>query len=91
MDKKAIIATLAKQLSRDNKDITSLLDGFICVLKDNLGNLDTIAIPGFGEFVPEKQDEKIVLNKESRKQMLLPPQINVSFKASTALRKKISE
>ncbi len=91
MDKKTIITTLAKQLSRDNKDITSLMDGFICVLKDNLGNLDTIAIPGFGEFIPEKQDERIALNKDTGKQMLLPPQITVSFKTSTALRKKISE
>ena len=91
MDKKAIISFLAKQLSRDNKDISLLLDGFISALKENLSDLNIVAIPGFGEFVPEKQEEQIKTDSNTGKQMLLPPQITVSFKTSVALRKKIIE
>ena len=90
MDRKTLISTLSKQLSRDSKEITSLLDGFICVLKDNLSNLDTIAIPSFGEFTANKVEEDVRFDDETNKQILYPPHIKISFKPSTILKKRIN-
>ena len=49
-----------------------------------------VAIPGFGEFVPVKDDERIELDKESGKRMLLPPMVRLTFEPSSILKSKIS-
>ena len=47
MENKEFITKLAKKMNRESKDVSALLDGLSQVFKDNLSNLDSIAIPGF--------------------------------------------
>ena len=91
MDNKQIVATLSKKMGRDPKDISALIDGLSAIIKDRCGELDTIAIPGFGSFVPLKEDEKIITDLSSGKRILLPPQISLQFQPSTKLRKTLTE
>lgn len=91
MDTKQIVTTLSKKIGRESKEVNSLLEALISTIKDNSGNLDCIAIPGFGKFVTTKEDEKIVTDLTSGKRLLLPPQIILNFEPSGVLRKKISE
>ncbi|MBE6318045.1 MAG: HU family DNA-binding protein [Bacteroidales bacterium] len=88
---KELISLLSNQLSRDNKDMASLFDGMIQVLCERLKALDSIAIPGFGEFVANKEDETISVDYSTGKRLLLPPQITITFKASTIIKKKINK
>ncbi len=91
MNSKSIIIELSKRLNREEADVLSLIDGLAVVFRENLIDLKTIAIPGFGEFVPVKTNERVILNSESGKKMLYPPQIDVEFNQSTLLRKKITK
>lgn len=50
MDNKQLQETLAKRMGRDNADISKLLEALVTTIKDRCGELDSIAIPGFGTF-----------------------------------------
>ena len=89
MNNKQLIAELSKQLNRNETDVLALLDGLSYVFRDRLSNLDSIAIPGFGEFNVIKEDEYILVDKESGKKLLYPPCMKVKFKPSTKLRKHL--
>lgn len=91
MENKEFVAQLAKKMNRDTKDVTSLLEGFSQVLKDSLSNLESVAMPGFGEFEAIKEDETITIDHSTGKRLLLPPQISVSFRASSIMKKRLAE
>lgn len=91
MENKEFVAQLAKKMNRDTKDVTSLLEGFSQVLKDSLSNLESVAMPGFGEFEAIKEDETITIDHSTGKRLLLPPQILVSFRASSIMKKRLAE
>ena len=91
MDTKQIVATLSKKMGREPNDIIALIDGLSAIIKDKCGALDSIAIPAFGEFYTEKEDEKISIDHSSGKRLLLPPQISISFKPSTIMKKRFLE
>ena len=91
MESKDFVVKLLKKMNRDSKDVSIMLDALSQVFKDNLLNLDSIAIPGFGEFITQKENEIITTNHSTGKRILLPPQITISFKASTILKKKLTE
>ena len=91
MESKEFVSRLAKKMDREVKDINVLIDGLSQVFKDNLSKLDSIALPGFGEFSAIKEDETISIDRSTGKRLLLPPQISISFKPSTILKKRLSE
>lgn len=68
-----------------NPDLTPVLAN---VIKEALLADESVAIPGFGTFFSKKEDEYVVANEDSSK-VLMPPSINVSFKASVILRNKL--
>lgn len=58
MDTKVLIESVAKTLDRQPKDISALLTGMTNVIRDHLSEMDSVAIPGFGEFEPIKHEEE---------------------------------
>ena len=91
MDNKTIVSSLAQRLGREPKDINILIKGFATIIKEKCSNMDAIAIPGFGTFEPQKEDERIVTDLSTGKRMLLPPEITLYFTSSAILRKKLTE
>lgn len=89
MDNKQLQETLTKRMGRDNADISKLLEALVTTIKDRCGELDSIAIPGFGTFEAKKKLERIVVNPGTGKRMLVPPKITLSFKPSALLKSKI--
>ena len=87
MDKDTFIKTLSGRLERKPEDIKILIDGFSSLIKEKCGNLSTVAIPGFGEFVPVKDEERVELNADG-KRMLLPPQVRLTFEPSSIFKAK---
>ncbi len=90
MDTNAFINALSGKLERKPDEINILIGGLSSFLKENCADLSVVAIPGFGEFVPVKDDERIELDKESGKRMLLPPRVRLTFEPSSILKSKIS-
>ncbi len=91
MDNKTLVNQLAKKIGCESRDIQSLIDGLATVIKERCGDLDTIAIPGFGNIEPVKEDEKVVTDPTSGQRLLLPPAITLNFKPSAILRRRIAQ
>lgn len=89
MDNKNTAASLAKTGGHDIKTVQRFLDGMSAALLEHCSALDTVAITGFGKFIPSKIDETVVTDHSSGHRMLLPPEIIIGFKAATILKKKI--
>lgn len=91
MENKALLHALSTAMGRDIKDISALLDSLGAVIKERLCDMDTIAVPGFGEFEPLKEDEHIGTDALTGARMLMPPSISVKFTPSSLLKRKIKE
>lgn len=91
MDNKTAQQKLAASLGRDVKEISSLIDSFAAILREHLCDMDSVALPGFGEFKPVKEDEHVTTDPITGKQMLIPPTITVNFSPSSILKRKIKE
>lgn len=55
---------------------------------DILAEGNSVAIPGFGTFAPEKADEYVKADDSGRR-LLMPPAIIVNFKPSVVLRNRL--
>lgn len=67
-------------------ELSAMLTETIC---DYCSDLDQVAIPGFGNFTPVRTDERIDIDRSTGRRVILPPEINVVFKTSVVLRKRI--
>lgn len=91
MDNKNITTVLAQTLGRDTRDINALLEGLGAIIKERCGNMDAIAVPGFGTFEPVKEEEYVAPDPETGRATLYPPKISLSFKPSAILKKRLTE
>lgn len=89
MDSKTFNSNLAKTLRRSPEETATLTDALSKLLIEIGSELDSVAIPGFGTFVTEKNDESIVTDEESGRRTLMPPCIKMRFQPSVVLRKKL--
>jgi len=80
---------LSKRIGRDRKATEALLDALSKSLLQYCGDLDTVAVPTFGSFQAVKHDEQVVIDRSTGRKMLLPPEIELTFKPAGKLRKLI--
>ena len=80
---------VAERINRDAEDVNKLVDALISVVKTRCGELDSIAVPGFGTFETKKKLERVVVNPTTWKRMLIPPKIVLSFRPSALLKNKL--
>ena len=71
-------------------DSTKLSMCLADILRQAAIDLDPVAVPSFGTFVPEKHDEEVVTDLSTGRRMLLPPQVNLTFVPAAMLRKKLT-
>ncbi len=86
MDYKQFRKSLCTELGREPRDIDALVEGLSIILRESCAELDTIAIPAFGNFVASKHDEEISVDLSTGKRMLMPPEISVEFVPGNILR-----
>lgn len=84
------LTELGKRTGRDRKSTDALLDALSKAILQHCGELDTVAIPSFGNFEPAKRDEQIVTDRSTGNKMLLPPEVELTFRPSGKLRKLIN-
>ncbi len=89
MDNKQLQDIISKKMGRSYDDVSKLMDALVTTIKERCGELDSIAIPGFGTFEAKKKSERIVVNPANGKRMLVPPKITLSFKPSALLKSKV--
>lgn len=91
MESKQFINIIAKRLNLESSTAEKLVEGFVDVVAKECGELNRVAIPGFGSFVGVKHDEKIVRDLTSGNRLLLPPAIELEFVAGGRLKHEVGE
>ena len=84
---KPFTVDLASRINLDRKATEAMLQGFLQAIKQHCSELDIVAIPAFGNFSVVKHDEQEIIDRSSGKRMLLPPEIELTFRAAGKLRK----
>ena len=90
MDNKSFINVLSSRLDISIDSVVSLIDGFSSEMARTVANLDGIVVPGFGTFEPKLREERVSLHPATGKRLLVPPRINLTFKASPLLKQKLN-
>lgn len=87
MDTRTLNNNLAQRLGIDSKTASAYTAQLVELLSQHLSELDSVAIPGFGNFESVKEDEHIEKDSSTGRTMLVPPSIKVNFKPAARLRK----
>ncbi|MCM1310379.1 MAG: HU family DNA-binding protein [Bacteroides sp.] len=87
----SITAELSKRVGRDRKSTETLIDALNKAILQHCGELDTVAIPSFGNFEPIKHEEQIITDRSTGHRILLPPEIQMVFKPAGKLRKLVDK
>lgn len=90
MDHKTFINGLSRQCGRDTADTERLVAALVKTIREISSELDCVALPGFGTFVPVKQDEYVAADPDNGKTMLYPPHVSIKFNAGSMLKKRFS-
>lgn len=90
MDNKTFNGRLARALGRSTEETATITDALAKLMTELGGELDSMAIPGFGTFTPVKTDERVETDPSTGRRTLMPPSITMHFAPSVLLRKKLS-
>ena len=86
-----IISDISRRSSIDAARVARFLAVFAGIVREECGNENNVAIPGFGTFEGVKHDESVVRDLTSGRNMLLPPSIELRFKPGGMLWKNVKE
>lgn len=89
MDNRNLVTRLSAKLGKSKVDVSNLLEGFTAVVTSCVSEMDAVVIPSFGAFETIKTDEHIAVNPSTGKRTLYPPKLEISFRASNILKKKL--
>ena len=89
MEHKKLVEAVATSLGRTNDDVAKLVDALAGVLRTRCGEMDSVAVPGFGTFEPKKRNERVMIHPSTGKRMLVPPKVVLNFKVSNVLKAKL--
>lgn len=90
MENKTFVSAMAAKMDCSAEEVARMNEGFSAILRRECAHLSRVAIPGFGSFEGIKHDEEIRTDHASGRRMMFPPCIEVEFKPSTMLRKRIN-
>jgi DNA-binding protein HU-beta len=75
-----IIAEIAEKTGIDKADVSSALESFFTVVKDNLSKSEPIYVRGFGSFVNKKRAKKVARNISKNESIVIEEHFIPSFK-----------
>lgn len=91
MDSKTFNSTLAAMMDEDARQVGVMTDAFAAILREATRKPADVAIPSFGTFITEKQDETVVKDLSTGHRMMLPPRITMTFQPAAMLRRKLND
>ncbi len=89
MDTKNFRDNLATRLGRRPADVDVLIAALGHIVGHSCAELDSVAVPTFGTFVPVKEQEQTVTDHTTGGKVLLPPQIRIDFRPGAMLLKRL--
>ncbi|KAA6349535.1 DNA-binding protein HU [termite gut metagenome] len=88
MNNKEYILELSKRSGYSIQETTELVASLFADITQHLQNEKAIAIQHFGSFEVKEKAERISINPITKKRMLTPPKLVLTYKPSTSLKEK---
>ncbi len=89
MDNKTLLESIASRTRLDKTKVQDVIASFCHVLADSCLEMDTIIIPGFGQFEARKRKERMTVHPATGQRLMVPPKLVINFKPSGVLKSKI--
>lgn len=89
MDSRHAAQRLADRTGLRPAEAGKMMEALGAAIAGICADLDTVAIPGFGNFYAAKHDECVTADPVTGRRMLVPPAIEAGFKTSVVLRNRL--
>lgn len=89
MDNKTLIENISLECGLKKEETQKLLGDLFGIFGESLLDMDSIIIPGFGQFETKKRKERVTNHPSSGRKLLVPPKMTVCFKPSGLLKTKV--
>jgi len=86
MNKKELVGALADQCGTTQAQAAEFVDAFTSTVVGQLKKDNTVAIPGFGQFIPKHRPAREMRNPATGKQMMSKAKTSCQFKPSVGLK-----
>jgi DNA-binding protein HU-beta len=84
-----VIAEISEKTGIDKSDVSTTVEAFFSVVKDNLSDGENIYVRGFGSFVNKKRAKKVARNISKNTAMIIDEHFVPSFKPSKMFVEKV--
>lgn len=88
MNNKEFTSELSNRLGYTVKDTSELISSLLSGMVQGFQEGNTVSIQGFGSFEVKKKSERISVNPVSKKRLLIPPKLVLSYRPSPLLKDK---
>jgi len=88
LNNKEFITELSNRLNYTNKDALQLAQAVTTVITEQLRAGNVVVVQGFGSFEVKKKMERIFVNPITKKRLLIPPKLILTYKPSSILKDK---
>lgn len=89
MDTKALTDILSKSLSLSKQQVLEMCEAMTASIQRHATEMDSVSVPGFGSFEPQKRMERVMAVPSTGKRLLIPPKIILTFKPSGVLKSRL--
>jgi len=89
MTKADIISQISEQTGIDKSDVSTTMEAFFSVVKNNMAEGDNIYVRGFGSFVNKRRAKKVARNISKNTAIIIDEHYIPSFKPSKVFVEKI--
>ena len=89
MTKADIIAQISDQTGIDKSDVTTTIEAFFGVVKNNMAEGENIYVRGFGSFVNKRRARKVARNISKNTAIIIDEHYIPSFKPSKVFVEKV--
>lgn len=91
MNNKEYVSRIASETGYSANEAQKKLSELIAIMTEQLQDSNSVAISGFGTFEVKKKNERVSVNPVTKKRLLIPPKLAVSFKPSSLVKEKFKE
>lgn len=88
MKNKEFVSELSDRLNYTNKNTSELVQAVTAIMTEQLQAGNLVSIQGFGSFEVKKKMERISVNPVTKKRLLIPPKLVLTYKPSAILKDK---
>ncbi|MDE5902873.1 MAG: HU family DNA-binding protein [Muribaculaceae bacterium] len=90
MDNRTLIDNIAAETGMGREKVQEMLGSFYGIAAECCVAMDTIIIPGFGQFEPKKRKERLAVHPSTGRRLLVPPKLVMGFRPSAVMKSAIS-